>query len=212
MARIPPVPPTEAKLRERVIFWFVRRALARVTGKDAARVIEPLQLYAHLPGLVRGYAGLERATAALHTVVPRLTALAELKAATLTHCAYCIDIGSAVAHRLGITDRELLALPQYAASPLFSELDKLVLDYAVAMSSTPVAVPDELFERLQQQFTIAQIVELTHHIALENMRGRFNLALGVGSSGLSTGTVCAAPDTQSATGPSTGSIGSSEHS
>jgi hypothetical protein len=36
-------------------------------------------------------------------------------------------------------------------------------------------------------------VELTHHIALENMRGRFNLALGIGAAGFSDGMVCAVP-------------------
>jgi alkylhydroperoxidase family enzyme len=87
----------------------------------------------------------------------------------------------------------ILALPSYQASPLFSELDKLVLDYAVGMSRTPVDVPDELFDRLRQHLDDGQIVELTHHIALENMRGRFNLALSIGSAGFSDGMVCAVP-------------------
>ena len=34
----------------------------------------------------------------------------------------------------------------------------------------------------------------THLIALENMRGRFNLALGVGSAGFSEGMVCSIPE------------------
>jgi hypothetical protein len=38
-------------------------------------------------------------------------------------------------------------------------------------------------------------VKLTHVIALENMRGRFNLALGVGAAGFSEGMVCAVPAT-----------------
>jgi hypothetical protein len=42
-------------------------------------------------------------------------------------------------------------------------------------------------------FDDGQIVELTHHAALENMRGRFNLALGIGSAGFSSGMVCAVP-------------------
>ena len=87
----------------------------------------------------------------------------------------------------------MLALPSYQASPLFSELDKLVLDYAFGMSRTPADVPDELFDRLRQHLDDGQIVKLTHHVALENMRGRFNLALGIGSAGFSNGTVCAAP-------------------
>jgi hypothetical protein len=34
-------------------------------------------------------------------------------------------------------------------------------------------------------------------IALENMRGRFNLALDIGSAGFREGMVCAVPDTVS---------------
>jgi 4-carboxymuconolactone decarboxylase len=177
------------------MYRFVRRGLAAAAGKDTEKVLEPLQMYAHLPVLFNGYIKLEQATAKLHSVDRRLHALAELKAATLTQCEYCIDLGSAIAHRWGLTDAELLALPDYESSPAFSDLDKLVLDYAVAMSRTPVQVSDDLFDKLRQHFTDPQIVELTHFIALENMRGRFNLALGIGSSGLSEGMVCALPAT-----------------
>jgi len=38
-------------------------------------------------------------------------------------------------------------------------------------------------------------VELTHVIALENARGRFNLAVGIGAAGFSEGMVCAVPAT-----------------
>jgi hypothetical protein len=62
------------------------------------------------------------------------------------------------------------------------------------MSRTPVDVSDELFARMREHFDDAQIVELTSLIALENMRGRFNHALGFGSSGLTEGMVCAVPD------------------
>jgi len=47
---------------------------------------------------------------------------------------------------------------------------------------------------LQSHFDEAQLVELTNVIALENMRGRFNLALGIGAAGFSEGSVCAIPD------------------
>jgi 4-carboxymuconolactone decarboxylase len=156
-------------------------------------MIEPLEIYALVPLLFRAYARLEQATGKLRRVDKRLRALAELKAATLTHCEYCIDMGSAISRRWGLTDEELLALPGYQESPLFSELDKLVLDYAVGMSRTPADVSSELFGRLRAYLDDGQIVELTHLIALENMRGRFNLALGVGSAGFSEDMVCAVP-------------------
>jgi alkylhydroperoxidase family enzyme len=107
-------------------------------------------------------------------------------------------MGSQIArHRSGLSDEQLLALPHYRESNLFTEVEKLVLDYAVAVSRTPVDVPDELFARLHEHFDDAQIVELTHLIALENYRGRFNFALGAGAAGFSEGMVCALPEPES---------------
>ena len=193
MARIKGVSSVQAGLYIKIAYQFTRRSIAKLTGRETERMIEPLEMYAHVPVLLKGYAKLEQATARLHRLDKRLHALAELKAATLTQCEYCIDMGSAISRRWGLTDEEILALPGYQASPLFSELDKLVLDYAVGMTRTPAGVPDELFDRLREYLDDGQLVELTHHIALENMRGRFNLALGIGSAGFSDGMVCAVP-------------------
>jgi AhpD family alkylhydroperoxidase len=193
MARITRVSPDAAEGDVALALRYTRDGLAALTGRETERMIEPIELYAHLPGLLRGYRALEQATAALDRVDKRLRALAELKAATLTHCEYCIDLGSQISRQWGLSDEELLALPFYQTSPLFSDLDTLVLDYAVGMSRTPVEVSDALVAKLREHFDDAQLVELTHVIAIENMRGRFNLALGVGSAGFSDGTVCAVP-------------------
>jgi 4-carboxymuconolactone decarboxylase len=130
------------------------------------------------------------------TFPARARALAELKAATLTGCEYCIDLGSQIARQWGISDEELLALAGYSTSELFSNVDKAVLDYAVAMSRTPVAVGDALFDRLRDHFDDVQLIELTHIIALENLRGRFNAALGISAAGFSQGSICALPADQ----------------
>jgi AhpD family alkylhydroperoxidase len=114
---------------------------------------------------------LEQATAKLHRLDRRLHALAELKAATLTNCEYCIDMGSQISRRWGLSDEERLALRLYRSSELFSELDKLVLDYAEAMSRTPVEVSESLFIKLRQHLDDVQLVELTHHIALDVRSG-----------------------------------------
>jgi 4-carboxymuconolactone decarboxylase len=193
MARIPGVSARAAGIGVKLAYSFTRRSLSRLTGRTPEGMLAPLELYAHLPGLLRGYGGLERATAKLGRVDKRLKGLAWLKAATVTQCEYCIDLGSQVARRWGISDEELLALPRYGASKLFSDLEVLVLDYAVGMSRTPVEVPDALFAGLRKYFDDAQLVELTHVIAMENMRGRFNLAFGIGTAGFSEGTVCAMP-------------------
>src|SRR5215213_2430578 len=204
MARIEGVSARGAGLQVKLAYYFTR---ARLAGREPDRIIDPLEIYAHVPGLMLAYGKIEQTTAKQDRIDWRLKVLAELKAATLSHCEYCIDLGSQVARRSGLSDEQLLELPRYRESGLFGELEKLVLDYATGMSRTPVEVSDALFDRLRGHFDEAQLVELTSAIALENMRGRFNLALGVGAAGFSEGMVCAVP--ASASQAALGSTGTS---
>ncbi len=178
----------------RLSLWFARRQVKQLAGRCTDEMIEPAQAYARIPRLMVASGMLEQATASLHGVDERVKVLAEMKAATLTNCEWCIDIGSQIARRAGVSDRELLALPSYRESDLFDETEKLAMDYAVGMSRTPVAVSDQLFSELRARFDDTQLVELTNVIAVENMRGRFYLALGIAAAGYSEGMVCAVPE------------------
>ena len=200
MSRIEP--PQRPSPFTRLLLRLARRATAKAAGRETERMIEPIEAYAHVPRLLVGYGMLEEATAKLSRVPERLKILAELKAATMTTCEFCIDIGSTIARRAGVSEAQLLALPRYHDSEEFDELEKLVLDYAVGLSRTPVEVSDELFASLREHFDEAQVVELTNIIALENMRGRFNLALGIGDAGFSEGMVCAVPEPNAVARPS----------
>jgi alkylhydroperoxidase family enzyme len=68
-------------------------------------------------------------------------------------------------------------------SKLFSEDERLALDYAERMTITGQRVDDALFGRLKTRFTEAQIVELTAAVALENFRSKFNPPLGIEAQG-----------------------------
>jgi alkylhydroperoxidase family enzyme len=98
-----------------------------------------------------------------------------------------------VGRKDGISEQQLLDLGHFETSPAFSELEKLVLRYADAMTETPVEVPDELFAELRKHFSPQQMVELTSAIAWENYRARFDHAFGIESEGFSEGAVCAVP-------------------
>ena len=75
----------------------------------------------------------------------------------------------------------------------FSDVERLVLEYADAITDTPVEVPDALFTRLREKFNEAQLVELTSAIAWENYRARFDHAFGIEGENFSEGAVCAMP-------------------
>ena len=87
-----------------------------------------------------------------------------------------------------------MALPDFEGSPEFNEVEKLVLQYAAAMTRTPVEISDAEFEPLRRYFDEKQLVELTSAIAWENYRARFDHAFGIGAEGLSEGGFCALPE------------------
>lgn len=68
-------------------------------------------------------------------------------------------------------------------SALFSEAQRIALDYAERMTITGQNVDDALFAQLKQHYSESQIVELTAAIALENFRSKFNPALGIEAQG-----------------------------
>ena len=92
----------------------------------------------------------------------------------------------------------MVALPEYKGSGLFSETERLVLEYADAMTQTRVEVPDALFLKLREKFTDAQLVELTATLAWENYRARFDHAFGVEAEGFTQGSYCAMPEREAA--------------
>ena len=83
--------------------------------------------------------------------------------------------------RLGVSDDKINALPDYASSDLYSEVERLALEFADAMTITGREVSDELFARLRGFFDDDALVELTATIAWENASSKFNRALRVPS-------------------------------
>jgi alkylhydroperoxidase family enzyme len=172
---------------------FVRFAY-RASRRNLGRDVDPVGVYAHAPRLLMGYGAFEQATAKEHRVEERLKVLAETKAAAVVNCEFCCDIASSIAREAGVTEAQLRALPRYRESDEFTALEKLVLDYATAISRTPTSVGDELFAALREHFDERQMVELTNVIALENMRARFNSAFAMTPAGFSDGMVCVVPE------------------
>ena len=93
----------------------------------------------------------------------------------------------------GITAEQIANLQSYRTDMNFSGLERLVLEYADTMTQTPVEMSDALFVRLREQFTDAQLVELTSAIAWENYRARFDHAFGIEGENFCEGAVCALP-------------------
>lgn len=185
MAHIDPKPAAGAGLLVRLVYWIARRRFGRVPT--------PLGIMAHSGRVLSAAGAFEMAAEGTRAIAPRLKALAELKTATIVGCRFCIDIGSSLAAQHGITPDELRELPSYDRSPRFTRLERLVLDYAVAMTEAPMVVPKPLFTELLAALGTPAMVELTAAVAWENFRARFNHAFGAEEEGYSTQMACLLP-------------------
>ena len=83
-----------------------------------------------------------------------------------------------------MSDDKIDALPDYAKSELYSEPERVALEFADTITITDRDVSDELFARLRGFFDDDGLVELTATIAWENASSKFNRALRVPSQGL----------------------------
>jgi alkylhydroperoxidase family enzyme len=80
-------------------------------------------------------------------------------------------------------NEKLAAVTRWRDSALFSEPERLALEYAERVTITDQSVDEAFFARLQPHYSEAQIVELTAAIAFENFRSKFNPPLGVEAQG-----------------------------
>ena len=78
---------------------------------------------------------------------------------------------------------KISALANWREADVYSEEERLALEYGEKMTITGESVDDALFARLRARFSEAEIVELTAGIAMENFRSKFNAPLKVEAQG-----------------------------
>ncbi len=161
------------------------RAVRWYSTRKFGTVLEPARVMAHQPRVLKAYLDYERAAQKWDRVDPALKHLAVMAAAATVGCSWCIDFSYWATEDRGVPLDKARALGRWREAECFSELERLVIEYAEAMSSTPAAVDAGLVERLSQHLAEDQLVELTAAIALENLRSRTNRAFGLASQGFS---------------------------
>jgi AhpD family alkylhydroperoxidase len=195
MARIEGVSKSQAGPVVKLIYRFGPKMMRKMTGRDPQNGsgLEPMEIWAYQPKMLMAMGKFNQAVRKGKLVDERLRNLVELKGAQMIGCEYCVDLGSQICRKSGFSDAELLAIPRYQSSDLFTDREKTALDYTVAFMRTPVEVTDELFARMRVYFNERQMVEITALLALVNL-DRFNAAFGIGAAGFSEGMVCLTPD------------------
>ena len=195
MARIEGVPRKQASPMAKLVYTFMPKGMKKLTGRDPqlGTGIEPLTVWAYSPKMMMAMGKFNGPMRKGKTVPQRIQNLIELKAAAMIGCEFCMDLGSQICRNSGFTDDQLLAIPRYRASELFTEEEKAALDFTVGFMRTPVDISDEVFANAKKHFSNKQLVEIAGLLTLVNL-DRFNAAFAIGSAGFSEGIVCVPPE------------------
>ena len=161
----------------RVVCWYSTRTFGKV--------LAPAAVMAHQPQVLKAYLHYERAATRWRHLDADIKHLGVMMAATTVGCSWCMDFSWWASEERGVPLEKAQAVPAWREASCFNELEHLVLEYAEAMSTTPVSVDDALTGRLLEHLSEGQLVELTAAVALENLRSRTNRAFGLVSQGFS---------------------------
>ncbi len=171
---------------------LLQRYAWRYSRKQFGKVVEPVQAVAHHGGVTIASGALEMAAArGWRSLDEHLRWLALQATSAAIGCSWCIDYGYYESVQSGVDPRKVRDVARWRDSDAYDDRERLVLEYAEAVNTTPSAVTDDLAARLREHFSNKEIVELTAWIALENYRSRFNAGLGLTSEGFAD--VCAVP-------------------
>jgi uncharacterized peroxidase-related enzyme len=89
-------------------------------------------------------------------------------------CRYCMAHTAGGALRLGVDEAKLAAIWEYATSPLYSEKERVALDFALAAAAVPNDVTDAMFAELRRHWDDDQVVEIVGVISLFGFMNRWN--------------------------------------
>jgi AhpD family alkylhydroperoxidase len=88
--------------------------------------------------------------------------LMKVRVSQINGCAYCIDMHTKDARQASETEQRLYALSAWRETPFFSERERAMLEWAEALTLiSGNHIPDDLYNRVRQQFSEAEMVNLT---------------------------------------------------
>jgi AhpD family alkylhydroperoxidase len=117
-----------------------------------------------------------RAMAALDRTIsfePRLRELIKLRASIINGCAYCVDLHTRAARKLGESERRVAAVSAWRESPFFDVRERAALALTDAITLIhEEGVPDEVYKTASQCFEGGDLGQLIFAITAINAWNR----------------------------------------
>src|SRR6476646_306412 len=128
------------------------------------------------PSVIQAMLGLERQVqrAGLDTT---LRDLVRMRASQINGCSTCLDSHSMDAGANGETEQRLYGLSAWRATPYYSAAERAALEWTEALTlGSETHVPDDVYERVREQFSEDELLHLSLAIVSINGWNRLNVA------------------------------------
>ncbi|HYF17829.1 MAG TPA: carboxymuconolactone decarboxylase family protein [Ramlibacter sp.] len=166
MPRLQPLPPdTTPELKDHFDFFLGTLGFTPNSVLTMQRKPKLVQAFAQLNAAVMDPAG--EVDLGLRRLIGHLASKA-------SGCLYCQAHTLLGAHNFGVSDEKLAAVWEYRSSPLYTERERIALDFALAAAAQPNAVTDELFARVREHWSENQVVEILGVVAMFGFLNRWN--------------------------------------
>ena len=127
------------------------------------------------PAVYQAMSGLE-AQVRKSRLEPSLLHLVKMRASQINGCAYCLDMHTKDARAHGETEQRLYGLSAWRETPYYSDRERAALEGTEHLTLiADKGVPDELFARMKEHFSEAEIVHLALAVAQINAWNRLVL-------------------------------------
>ncbi len=103
-----------------------------------------------------------------------LLELVNFRVSQINGCAYCLDMHSKELRAAGETEQRLYGLSAWREVPYYTDRERAALAWAEAV--TAVNVPDEVYAQAREQFSEAELIDLTMSVNTINSWNRLNFA------------------------------------
>jgi AhpD family alkylhydroperoxidase len=174
MASSTRVPPTE-------ITGIYGTLVKTISRKMLGQVPDAVGVMWHYPAVLKAQMGFGRKVDSWNRLDRNLASFAAMAAAGTIGCSFCLDLHYFLTHDRGLDEAKAREVPRWRESTVFSPLERRVMEYAEAMSQTPLTVTDEMSAALLSDLGAPALLELTARIAAMNQAARGNVALGIRS-------------------------------
>jgi AhpD family alkylhydroperoxidase len=103
--------------------------------------------------------------------------LVKIRASQINGCAGCLDMHTKDARAMGETEQRIYALNAWRETPFFTDRERAALEWTEAVTRVgDTHVPDEIYERVREEFNESELMALTFAVVVINSWNRLSIA------------------------------------